>query len=52
MRNLAGATLDNLRGAVTYDDKNLQVLPGLAHISHRPFSSSHPWGSAWRTRRQ
>ena len=42
---------DNQRAAVTHEDRIVQLLPGLAHLSNRPFSSSHPWG-AWRARRQ
>ena len=43
---------DNQRSRVTYEDKCMQILPGLAHISHIPFAYQHPWGSAWRRCRQ
>ena len=43
---------DNQRSRVTCDDKYLQVLPGMAHISHIPFATTHPWGTAFRSGRQ
>lgn len=33
------------------DDSFIRVGPGLAHLSHVPFSGVHPWG-AWRNKRQ
>ena len=47
-----GLVYDNQRGDVTYHDKVLKVLPGLAHISNRPFGTRGMWwGSAWRSNR-
>jgi len=52
LRGDEGLVYDNQRGDVTYHDKVLKVLPGLAHISNRPFGTRGMWwGSAWRRNR-
>mmetsp|Transcript_26441 Transcript_26441/g.48414 ORF Transcript_26441/g.48414 Transcript_26441/m.48414 type:complete len:317 (+) Transcript_26441:74-1024(+) len=43
---------DNQRNDVTYKDKHLTVLPGMAHLSNRPFGKSGLWGRPWRERRE
>jgi len=43
---------DNQRSALTHEDRVLQVFPGLAHLSNRPFGRSGMWGFPWRERRE
>jgi len=43
---------DNQRGIVTYEDGALKVLPGIAHLSNRPFGRHGMWGYPWRERRE
>lgn len=43
---------DNQRSEVTYEDQSFRVLPGLAHLSNRPFGKHGMWGFPWRERRE
>ena len=44
---------DNQRGKGEYNDAFITIMPGLAHLFHRPFENNSPWGgSGWRDRRQ
>jgi len=43
---------DNQRRAVSHQDKFLQIMSGVAHISPRPFDSRGWWGWAWRPNRE
>lgn len=43
---------DDQRSHVTYEDSIMQVLPGQAHLSNRPFGRHGMWGFPWRTRRE
>jgi hypothetical protein len=45
---------DNVRGrgGYTFVDRCLRVLPGMAHLSNRPFGDRGMWGSAWRRNRE
>lgn len=43
---------DNQRQRVTYEDQIFQVLPGLAHLSNRPFGRHGMWGFPWRECRE
>eukprot|EP00442_Polarella_glacialis_P048144 CAMPEP_0115054810 /NCGR_PEP_ID=MMETSP0227-20121206/4301_1 /TAXON_ID=89957 /ORGANISM="Polarella glacialis, Strain CCMP 1383" /LENGTH=360 /DNA_ID=CAMNT_0002439327 /DNA_START=119 /DNA_END=1201 /DNA_ORIENTATION=- len=43
---------DNQRSAVTHEDQSFRVLPGLAHLSNRPFGTHGMWGFPWRERRE
>mmetsp|Transcript_21383 Transcript_21383/g.47365 ORF Transcript_21383/g.47365 Transcript_21383/m.47365 type:complete len:356 (+) Transcript_21383:157-1224(+) len=43
---------DNQRGHVTYEDAVFRVLPGLAHLSNKPFGRSGMWGVPWRENRE
>ena len=47
-----GLVYDNGKGQVTYQDRVLKVLPGVAHLSNRPFGSRGFWGRPWRTNRE
>eukprot|EP00667_Euglena_gracilis_P004950 EG_transcript_4983 len=49
-----GLVYDNQRSKVTHSDAYLQILPGLAHVSFKPFGRDGPWrqGRAWRAHRQ
>lgn len=42
------------RGRITLEDRILQILPGVAHVSNRPFHPVGPWGgwSSWRQDRE
>jgi len=43
---------DNQRSHVTHEDKVFRMLPGLAHLSNRPFGRHGMWGFPWRERRE
>ena len=44
---------DNQRGRhVASTDRCLQLLPGMAHLSNRPFGDHGLWGSPWRRNRE
>ena len=44
---------DNQRHQLSHEDDFLAVLPGLAHLSNRPFGSVGMWwGRPWRDRRE
>jgi len=43
---------DNKRRDASHEDRFLQILPGAAHISNRPFSSRGWWGYGWRPDRE
>jgi hypothetical protein len=43
---------DNKRAALTYQDRCFKVLPGLAHLSNRPFGKRGFWGRPWRQQRE
>lgn len=43
---------DNQRSRVTYEDKVFRVLPGMAHLSNRPFGRHGMWGFPWRDNRE
>jgi len=43
---------DNQRNELTYEDEVLQVYPGLAHLSNRPFGRRGMWGFPWRDNRE
>lgn len=43
---------DNQRSMVTHEDQVFRVLPGLAHLSNRPFGKHGMWGFPWRERRE
>ena len=43
---------DNQRNHTTYRDRVFKVLPGLAHLSNRPFGKRGFWGRPWRTNRE
>ena len=43
---------DNQRAVVTYQDKTFKVLPGLAHLSNKPFGKRGFWGRPWRMNRE
>lgn len=43
---------DNQRSRVTYDDQVFRVLPGMAHLSNRPFGRHGMWGFPWRDNRE
>lgn len=43
---------DNQRSRVTYEDHVFRVLPGLAHLSNKPFGRHGMWGFPWRERRE
>jgi hypothetical protein len=43
---------DNQRERVTYEDKVFRVLPGMAHLSNRPFGRHGMWGFPWRQQRE
>lgn len=43
---------DNQRSRVTYEDDVFQVLPGLAHLSNKPFGRHGMWGFPWRENRE
>ena len=45
-----GLVYDNAKGSVTYQDRVLKVLPGVAHLSNRPFGTRGFWGRPWRTK--
>jgi len=47
-----GLVYDNGKGHVTYEDRVLKVLPGVAHLSNRPFGTRGFWGRPWRTNRE
>ena len=36
----------------TYRDRFLELLPGKAHLSNRPFGDHGMWGSPWRSNRE
>jgi len=46
----------NQRHKISLSDMFLDILPGIAHLSHEPFSPTHQnwggWGSPWRERRE
>jgi hypothetical protein len=48
-----GLVYDNQKTSITYQDRFIKVLPGVAHKSNIPFSDRgmHHW-SAWRPRRE
>mmetsp|Transcript_2803 Transcript_2803/g.5320 ORF Transcript_2803/g.5320 Transcript_2803/m.5320 type:complete len:477 (+) Transcript_2803:38-1468(+) len=43
---------DNQRSEITYQDEALQVFPGLAHLSNKPFGRRGMWGYPWRLNRE
>lgn len=43
---------DNQRSRVAYEDQIFRVLPGLAHLSNRPFGRHGMWGFPWRECRE
>jgi hypothetical protein len=43
---------DNQRHEASFEDRFLQVLPGVAHISNRAFDPRGMWGYAWRPNRE
>ena len=43
---------DNQRSSVTYQDRCFKVMPGLAHLSNKPFGKRGFWGRPWRTNRE
>ena len=43
-----GIVYDNQRGHSTHADDFIELLPGLAHLSNRPFSGRGMWWAAWR----
>ena len=43
---------DNQRHSVSYTDRCIKLLPGMAHLSSRPFGRRGLWGSPWRSRRE
>ena len=43
---------DNQRNHTTYRDRVFKVLPGLAHLSNRPFGKRGFWGRPWRCNRE
>jgi len=47
-----GIVYDNQRANVTYEDRVLRVLPGMAHLSNRPFGRHGMWGFPWRNNRE
>jgi len=47
-----GLVYDNAKGPVTYQDKVFKVVPGVAHLSNKPFGSRGMWGRPWRQNRE
>lgn len=47
-----GLVYDDRHGDVTHEDAAFQVLPGLAHLSNRPFGRHGMWGRPWRPQRE
>jgi hypothetical protein len=43
---------DNQRGHVSHEDNFIGILPGMAHLSNRPFSKRGMWWAAWRQNRE
>lgn len=43
---------DNQRLAYTYEDDVFRVLPGIAHLSNKPFGKHGMWGFPWRESRE
>ena len=43
---------DNQRSHVSHEDDFVGILPGLAHLSNRPFSKRGMWWAAWRQNRE
>eukprot|EP00940_MAST-03C_sp_MAST-3C-sp2_P002467 g2467.t1 len=44
---------DNQNADITKEDNFMQILSGVAHLSHEPFGGVAPWGGyPWRTNRQ
>ena len=49
---LEAIVYDNQRSSVTYQDRCFRVMPGLAHLSNKPFGKRGFWGRPWRTNRE
>lgn len=47
-----GLVYDNQRAHVTHEDAAMALLPGLAHLSNRPFGRHGMWGRPWRQHRE
>ena len=47
-----GLVYDNQKSSITYTDRFVKLLPGMAHLSNRPFGRHGMWGGAWRGNRE
>eukprot|EP01006_Ploeotia_vitrea_P044469 TRINITY_DN66833_c4_g1_i2.p1 TRINITY_DN66833_c4_g1~~TRINITY_DN66833_c4_g1_i2.p1 ORF type:complete len:290 (-),score=15.96 TRINITY_DN66833_c4_g1_i2:1135-2004(-) len=47
-----GLVYDNQTRMVTHKDNYLRILPGMAHLSNKPFGRTGYWGFGWRSNRQ
>jgi len=52
-RGDGGIVYDNKRHSASYEDSLIRVLPGMAHLSNKPFGRHGYWGwGAWRQNRE